>query len=400
MKKKKLVRAALLDIAAAALLVGGFLTNFYLLPHSAAGAGTVLASEDSEDGTGKFTLPDSGGTSDGTGTSDSTETSDGAASETSGNGENAEDSADSGTAGSGESETSDSTESASGKSKSPSGRPGSGSSRQSGMTSGNTNTKSITADTSASSEIAGLAASTETVKTYKSDSLEYTVTKTTLGEGSDTITYYTADIYLTDITQLRTAFADGTYGKNYRESVQTMAEENSAILAVSGDSYGNSESGIVVRNGVLYRDETNDAEICVLFKDGTMKIYTPEEFDSAGVLEKDVWQAWNFGPSLLDNGEVKTSFQTTDYLNGKNPRCAIGYISPGHYKLVVVDGRNEGYSAGATMSELAAIMQSEGCTLAYNLDGGKSAEMVLGGETVNQPAGGGREISDIIYIQE
>ena len=43
--------------------------------------------------------------------------------------------------------------------------------------------------------------------------------------------------------------------------------------------------------------------------------------------------------------------------------------------------------------------ESLGCTLAYNFDGGKSAVMVWDGDTtVNTPAGGGRNVTDILYI--
>ena len=102
----------------------------------------------------------------------------------------------------------------------------------------------------------------------------------------------------------------------------------------------------------------------------------------------------------MDNGSVKTTFQTTSYLNGSNPRCAIGYVGPGHYKFILVDGRNIGYSKGATMSELAEIMVNEDCLLAYNLDGGKSSAMVYQGNYINQPVEGGRTISDIIYFKK
>lgn len=232
----------------------------------------------------------------------------------------------------------------------------------------------------------------------RDDTMQISIKKVELGEGDDRITYYAADVYLTSAGQLRTAFAKDSYGKNIRESTLQMAEDHQAVLAVSGDSYGNSETGVVVRNGILYRSETNDAEICVLFYDGTMQIYEPEDFDVQELSERDVWQVWNFGPSLLEDGEVKETFLTNSYLNGTNPRCAIGYVASGHYKFVLVDGRNVGYSRGATLSELAGIMKEEGCRLAYNLDGGKSAAMVYQGSYVNRPAGGGRDISDIIYI--
>ena len=94
-----------------------------------------------------------------------------------------------------------------------------------------------------------------------------------------------------------------------------------------------------------------------------------------GAVQDGTWQVWTFGPALLDSGEIPDSFHSTEYLNKINPRCAIGYIAPGHYLFVLVDGRQDGYSAGATMSQLAALMQEEGCQTAYNLDGGKSAVM-------------------------
>ena len=73
-------------------------------------------------------------------------------------------------------------------------------------------------------------------------------------------------------------------------------------------------------------------------------------------------------------------------------------MSAGHYIFVTVDGRNEGYSKGATLSELAAIMSDEGCMSAFNLDGGKSAMTYFNNSIVNAPDGGGRDLSDIIYI--
>ena len=81
-----------------------------------------------------------------------------------------------------------------------------------------------------------------------------------------------------------------------------------------------------------------------------------------------------------------------------NPRCAIGYFEPGHYCFVVVDGRRPGYSNGVTMKMLSRLMYDLGCTVAYNLDGGASAQMYWNGDIYNYPSGNGRTISDIVYI--
>jgi exopolysaccharide biosynthesis protein len=45
-------------------------------------------------------------------------------------------------------------------------------------------------------------------------------------------------------------------------------------------------------------------------------------------------------------------------------------------------------------------MEELGCTAAYNMDGGKSSVMTYNDDYVNQPADGGREISDSIVIKE
>ncbi|MNP65019.1 hypothetical protein D3C76_1605730 [compost metagenome] len=77
-------------------------------------------------------------------------------------------------------------------------------------------------------------------------------------------------------------------------------------------------------------------------------------------------------------------------------------IAPNHYVFVVVDGRNEGYSRGMTLTELADLMQDLGATEAYNLDGGGSSTMYFMGRVVNNPQGKNQErgVSDILYIKE
>jgi hypothetical protein len=56
--------------------------------------------------------------------------------------------------------------------------------------------------------------------------------------------------------------------------------------------------------------------------------------------------------------------------------------------LVVVDGRQSGYSAGMTLGELAELMNSLGARSAFNLDGGGSSAMFVNGQRVNRPSDG------------
>ena len=212
---------------------------------------------------------------------------------------------------------------------------------------------------------------------------------------ADGVTYFVADVWIKNIDAFHTALAKDSYGRGIHEMPLTIANDHHAVFAVSGDYYGAREQGVVVRDGVLYRDVMGD-DVCMLKRDGTIAIYRKSEFSALSMLDSTVWQTWTFGPALVENG---TACDTSNSkIKVKNPRCAIGYYEPGHYCFVVVDGRQSGYSDGMTLEELANTLVSLGCRSAYNLDGGATAMMVFQGAVISQPTKGGRSSSDIIYF--
>ncbi|MBQ6506604.1 MAG: phosphodiester glycosidase family protein, partial [Clostridia bacterium] len=234
-----------------------------------------------------------------------------------------------------------------------------------------------------------------TENSYSSPDISITVSEETLGRTN----YYLADIYVRDITCFQSALARGTYGSGFRDSIEDMALLNNALLAVNGDYYGNTSEGVVIRNGVIYRANQTSCDVCVLYYDGTMRVMPGSSFSVEEAVAQGAWQAWTFGPALLDtDGTVLTSFDSTGRIISANPRTAIGYYEPGHYCLVVVDGRGE--SAGMTLPDLSRLFYDLGCKAAYNLDGGNSSIMVWNNEIINEPSGGGRESSDALLIAE
>ncbi len=61
-----------------------------------------------------------------------------------------------------------------------------------------------------------------------------------------------------------------------------------------------------------------------------------------------------------------------------HPRTAVGFDGTGTWLLmVVVDGRQPGFSEGVSLYELAQILQSRGCSESINLDGGGSSIMLI-----------------------
>ena len=236
---------------------------------------------------------------------------------------------------------------------------------------------------------------TVTENSYTSPDISITVDEV----NEENLTYYVADIYVRDITCFQTALAENTYGSGFRDSIEDMAVLNNALLAVNGDYYGNTTEGVVIRNGVIYRANPTDCDVCVLYYDGSMKVMPGSSFSVEEAVEDGAWQAWTFGPALLDaGGNPITAFASTSRITNANPRTAIGYYEPGHYCLVVVDGRGE--SSGISLPRLSRLFDTLGCIAAYNLDGGNSSIMVWGNEVINNPSGGGRESSDALLIAE
>lgn len=245
-----------------------------------------------------------------------------------------------------------------------------------------------------------------TSTTYESDYAEITISTVTTGSGSDTVTYYVADVVLSDATALRSAFADDTFGENVTALTSEIAGENDAVFAINGDYYGFRDTGIVIRNGVVYRDE-GAREGLAFYIDGSVEVYDETTTTATELLEAGVWNTLSFGPALVVDGEIVDDLSGTEVdtnfanhsIQGDQPRTAIGVIDDNHLVFVVVDGRQTGYSAGMDLDELAQLMIDLGATTAYNLDGGGSSTMYFAGEVINSPSNGGeRATSDILYI--
>ena len=76
----------------------------------------------------------------------------------------------------------------------------------------------------------------------------------TSGTGSDLVTWFVADLRLSSGTALRSAFADDTFGANIIALPSVIASDAGASWAINGDDFGFRDSGIVLRNGVAFRD--------------------------------------------------------------------------------------------------------------------------------------------------
>lgn len=217
-------------------------------------------------------------------------------------------------------------------------------------------------------------------------------------------TVQVAEIKLSSPDLLKTAFAENTFGRNVKDTVQNMAEDVDAVFAINGDYYGYRKTGFVVRNGTLYRDSiySDTQEAVIFWKDGSLSSVFEKDVSAKDLVDKGAMHVLSFGPTLIADGEIVVNAEDEVNRNMKsNPRTAIGMVEPLHYFVVVSDGRLED-ERGLSVLELARFFKQLGCTFAYNLDGGGSATMVFMGEVLNFPTSKGdykeREVSDIVYI--
>ncbi len=109
-------------------------------------------------------------------------------------------------------------------------------------------------------------------------------------------------------------------------------------------------------------------------------------------------------PQLIKNGKIEITWEQEKtnklFVETRHPRTAVAKLKDGKFLMVTVDGRQEGWSVGMNLNELAAFLLELGATDAMNLDGGGSTTMFLDGKVVNKPSDkeGERSVSDAILV--
>lgn len=250
----------------------------------------------------------------------------------------------------------------------------------------------------------------EYIALYRSHNIFLAIKEVNGVISDDPVQYFIYDIYVRNIENL---FSGYTLNSRYpadRLIEKTESERDvSVVAAVNGDYIANLNHCLLCeRNGTVLRDvpEVIESDICVLYYDGTVETFTPSEYDWEKIKNNNPYQIWNFGPKLLDgDGNVIKKFDLNAYdndvIDSRNPRTSFGYYEPGHYNLVVVDGRSKD-SLGVRMDGLAEIQHQLGCKAAYNMDGGDSTQAYFMDTVIRESEKRDvqRKLSDIICVGE
>jgi exopolysaccharide biosynthesis protein len=158
----------------------------------------------------------------------------------------------------------------------------------------------------------------------------------------------------------------------------------------------------VVYDSQLMRMEGEKLDVCLLDRNGDLRfLYAGQMTEQAEVEayleENGVRFSLAFGPILIDNGVIQNVERPYPVGSGfkKNARAALCQLDSLHYLLVAVSAEPP-YAEGHELSVFSENLLEMGCTMAYNLDGGQSATIVMNDEVKNYVYE--RRISDIIYF--
>ncbi len=194
------------------------------------------------------------------------------------------------------------------------------------------------------------------------------------------------------------------------ENSQYISDYYNVVSACNGDGYNmttGEPSGVFIMGGNVKKDwnKSSNPTFLAILNDGSAVIDNTQEAwnacKEAGISEAiDV-----FGSTLVWDGKDITANASGSYNVDRHSRTMVGVTEDGKLVICSVDGRQEPFSCGASMHELAQIMLEAGCVRAFNLDGGGSTTFMAKNEgtdecvVINRPSDGSdRSISNGIII--
>ncbi len=126
--------------------------------------------------------------------------------------------------------------------------------------------------------------------------------------------------------------------------------------------------GLAASQGVVYSDFTDAEPVLYLSRNNRLSFNNPGG---------KIYNAISGNLMLVKNGRPAEGLDASD----AQPRTAIALNKNNRQMIIViVDGRQPGYSQGATLAEMAQLLIDFGAHTGMNLDGGGSSTLVVEGE--------------------
>ena len=173
--------------------------------------------------------------------------------------------------------------------------------------------------------------------------------------------------------------------------IYDMAEEQGAVLAINGGGFydpnyngnGANPLGVTISDGEIITDYAYDSmNGGIIGFDLENRLVLLRDASAEDAIDYGIRDGVTMGPFLIVNGEMAEIRGNGGW--GYAARTAIGQRKDGIVLMLVVDS-NEFRTEGASIRDLAEIMQNYGAINAANLDGGTSSALVINNELINDP---------------
>ena len=173
--------------------------------------------------------------------------------------------------------------------------------------------------------------------------------------------------------------------------VYDMAKQQNAVLAINGGGFydpnysstGGNPLGVTIKDGEVITDEAYSSNNGgIIGFNWSNQLVLLRDADGNEALDAGIRDAVTMGPFLIVNGKMADIKGNGGW--GYAARTAIGQRADGIVLMLVVDS-NEFRTKGASIKDLAEIMERYGAVNAANLDGGTSSAMVENGKLINDP---------------
>lgn len=236
---------------------------------------------------------------------------------------------------------------------------------------------------------------------YRSDILAVEIQRHESVRNDEPVVYLVAHIYMRNFDSFQPTFPSAKKTGMETGTAQSMAKRYRSVLWITGDNIIHAEKekkGVLIRNGRIY-SANRASDVLVLHSDTlSLEVLPKSAYTAQQILESGVENTYSFfiGPNLVKDGQIHKDTTTR---TAKNPRCGIGQIAPGHFVAILADGRQDNYSNGLTLTQFAELFIEEGCTMAYNLDGGVSTCMLFMGKMINKVANNNKTGSEASWLR-
>ena len=253
---------------------------------------------------------------------------------------------------------------------------------------------------------------TETEIAMNSEVVYYfddTILAITWKQNVDNVMYTFSEVKIADPSQFRRFLSGGEYGSEIQSLTSEMASSVNAVVASSGDFYAHRRHGVIVYDRLVRRVNTWAIDTCYIDDNGDLLFsyageLKTEEAAQAFVDKNNIRFSLAFGPVLVDNGVPRPSYQYSEYIIGEgqkeHARIALCQRDKLHY-FIVTAGQdvNRNCFRLPTLQEFQRHVVEFGCNMAYTLDGGQTATLIMNNELMNCIVfDSERYISDIIYF--